>query len=193
MKIDDQIRVFERFNEKVDRLNQRGFAEESEGSGSIVEWRRGQGWDGIHVGPSAKTVEATVLTLRFFLIDNESTSLSNMEDLYSDLNIGPDLARRFRDVRSQVNAYLDSLSNLSISEEGPMTHRQILYLFIYGDLAHANDVTKEANFRSVRQTGFFPLFQADFTQTVQVILSVLNEIQQINREALVQLRSGHKP
>ena len=49
--VDDQIRILERFNEKVDRLKQRGFAEESRGGGAIVRWEKGQGWDGIHVGP----------------------------------------------------------------------------------------------------------------------------------------------
>ena len=44
--IADQIRILERFNEKVDRLELRGFVEESQGGGAIVEWRKGRGWDG---------------------------------------------------------------------------------------------------------------------------------------------------
>ena len=193
MTIDDQIRVLERFNEKVDRLTQRGFAEESKGSGSIVEWRRGQGWDGIHFGPSGKTVEATVLTLRFFLNNNEKTSLSNMDDLYSDLNIEPQLIMRLRNIRNRVNSYLNTRSNLSISEEGPMTHGQILDLFINGDLAHANNPTTEANFRSISKTALFPLFQIEFTTTIQLFVSALNAIQKVNCAALEQLRGGGKP
>ena len=170
MTIDDHIRILERFNEKVGRLNQRGFAEESKGGGTIVEWRKGLGWDGIHVGPSERTVEASVLTLRFFIQDNESTSLSNIAQLYSNLNIEAQLATQFCETRDKLNSYLDSASNLSISEEGPMTHRDILKLFIYGDLAHANDQTTEANYRSISQSDFFPLFQDDFTNTIQLQL-----------------------
>ena len=193
MTIDDQIRILERFNRKVDRLKERGFAEESRGGGAIVEWRKGKGWDGLHIGPSEKTVEATVLTLRFFIQDKESTSLSNMNELYPTLKIEPRLSTQFSEIKDLVNSYLDSPSNLSISEEGPMTHRQILNLFINGDLAHTNNATIEANYRSICQTEFFPLFQDDFTTTVRLLMSALNEIQQINYVALDQLRRGGTP
>ena len=193
MTINDQIRILERFNEKVDRLKQREFAEESKGGGAIVEWRKGLGWDGFHIGPSEKTVEATVLTLRFFLQNNERTSLSNLDKLYSNLNIEPQLHTQFLEVRKQISSYLDTPSNLSISEAGPMTHRQILDLFINGDLAHANNPTTEANYRSLSQTAFFPFFQDDFTKTVRLLLSALNEIRQINCVALDQLRRVGTP
>ena len=71
-----------------------------------------------------------------------------------------------------------------------MTHPQILNLFINGDLAHANNTTEEANYRSICQTAFFPLFQDDFTKTVQLLVSALDEIQQINCIALDQVRRG---
>ena len=188
--VDDQIRILERFNEKMDRLRERGFAEESRGGGAIVRWEKGRGWDGIHVGPSEKTVEATILTLRFFIQNKESTSLSNMDRLYANSNIEPRLSTQISEIRDKVNSYLDSPSNLSISEEGPMTHWQILDLFINGDLAHANNTTTEANYRAIRQTAFFPLFQDDFTKTVQLLMSALIEVQQINCAAIDQLRCG---
>ena len=193
MTIDDQIRILERFIEKVDRLNQRGFAEESKGGGAIVQWRKGLGWDGIHIGPSEKTVEATILTLRFFILDNESTSLKNMVQLYLDLNIEPRLSTEFCQIRDQVNSYLDTPSHLSISEVGPMTHREIFDLFIHGDLAHSNNAMTEANYQSISQPAFFPLFQDDFAKTVQLLLSALNEMQQINYVALDLLRGSEAP
>ena len=192
LTIDDQIRILERFNEKVDRLGQRGFAEESSGGGAIVRWDKGQGWEGIHVGPSDKTVEATILTLRFFIQNNESTALSNITKLYTDANIGAEVSAQFLEIRGSLNSYLDSLSNLSISDEGPMSHRDILDLFIYGDLAHANNATIEADFRDISSTAFFPLFQADFNQSVRVLVAALREIQQVNVMALDQLRSGRE-
>ena len=111
-----------------------------------------------------------------------------MDKLYSDLKIEPQLSTQFCEIRDQINSYLDTPSNLSISEVGPMTHRQILDLFINGDLAHTNNATTEANYQSISQTAFFPLFQDDFTKTVQLLMLALNEIQQINCVALDQLR-----
>ena len=188
--VEDQIRILERFNEKMDRLRERGFAEESRGGGAIVRWEKGRGWDGIHVGPSEKTVEATILTLRFFIQNNESTALSNIAKMYADANIEAEISAQLFEIRDSLNSYLDAPSNLSISEEGPMTHRDILDLFIYGDLAHANNTTTEANYRAIRQTAFFPLFQDDFTKTVQLLMSALIEVQQINCAAIDQLRCG---
>ena len=158
-----------------------------------MEWDKEQGWDGIHVGPSEKTVEATVLTLRFFIQDNESTSLSNMAKLYSDLDIDRSIPTKFFEVKDLINSYLDAPSNLSISEAGPMTHREILDLFIYGDLAHASNMTKEDEYQSVSQTPLFPLFQDDFTKTVQLLISALNETKQINCLALKRLHGGGTP
>ena len=81
-----------------------------------------------------------------------------MEKLCFNLNVEPKLSTEFCEIRDQVNSYLDTPSNLSISDAGPMTHRQILDLFMYGDLAHANDVTTVANYRSICQTAFFTFF-----------------------------------
>ena len=192
MTIDGKIRILERFNERVERLEQRGFVEESRGGGAIVEWRKGHGWDGFFAGPSDKTVEATVLTLRLFMLSNESTSLSKMQTLYSDSNVEPRLVSKFTEIRNQLNCYLDSESNLSISEDGPMTHREIFDLFVNGDLAHANNATTEANYRAIRETPMFPVFQSDFTLTVQIIMSALSEMQQVNCLAIEQLRRGER-
>ena len=70
-----------------------------------------------------------------------------------------------------------------------MTHRHIFELFVYGDLAHTNQ-KMETDFRSIRQTAFFPLFQEYFTRTVQRLMSALDEMQRINCLALDQLRRG---
>ena len=108
-------------------------------------------------GRQRKRSKATVLTLRFFLQNNESTSLSNVDKLYSNLDIEPQLSTQFSEIRGQINSYLDASSNLSISEVGPMTHQQILDLFIYGDLSHTNNATTEASYRSICQTAFLSL------------------------------------
>ena len=126
------------------------------------------------------------------MLSNESTSLTNMQTLYSDLNVEPRLISKFTEIRDQLSCYLDSESNLSISEDGPMIHRDIFDLFVNGDLAHANNATTEANYRAIRETPMFPIFQLDFTLTVQTIMSALSEMQQVNCVAIEQLRRGQK-
>lgn len=187
---EDPIGTLERFNEKVGRLAELGFAEEARGGGAIVELRKGQESDGIHIGPEEKTIQALALTLRFFRMNNEDTSLSNMATLYASLNVEPGLSKQFTDIRDQVNLLLNSPSNLSISEEGPMTHGEILDLFMHGDLVHTNDTAKVANYRAISKTPFFPLFKDDFTTTIVLFLGALKKLQRINCRALVQMRHG---
>ena len=73
-----------------------------------------------------------------------------------------------------------------------MSHRDILDLFIYGDLAHANNSIIEDNFRDISSTAFFPLFKADFNQSVRVLVSALHEIRHVNVVTLDRLRSGEE-
>jgi hypothetical protein len=182
----DQGRTLQRFNEKVERLERLRFLPEAARAGSIVEWRRGIGWEGIHVGPERESIEAAVLTLRFFLQNNESTSLCNMAALYPVLGVSAGLVQEFQDLRQSANAYLDTRSNLAISDEGQMTYRDILELFLWGDLSHANAV-HEATFRVVSQTAFFPLFQMAFIETMRHMIQMLRLMRDINSRALAEL------
>jgi len=186
MASQDQIRVLERFNEKVEKLQRLRFLENAVQGGAIVEWRRGIGWDGIHVGPKEESFDSVVLTLRFFLQNNEPTSLSKMANLYQILGVGAATVDEFLQLRQQINEYLDSPSNLAISAERQMTHREIMNMFLYGDLSHANK-NHEATFKAVSQTPFFPLFQADFVGTLCCVIRGLREIRNVNRKAIAEL------
>ena len=182
-----QTKILERFNSKVDKLDQCDFIKDAKGGGALVSYQSGKGWDGIHIGPSGITNDATVLTLRFFLQDNERISLHNMSELYRKLCVSATLISKFLGLRQEINDYLDSASGLSISDEGQMTHREILELFLYGSQAHLNQ-DKADVYESVSQTAFSPLFRADFTETVVFLILKLKRLQQINSETIKELR-----
>lgn len=183
----EQTKILERFNSKVDKLDQCDFIKDAKGGGALVSYQSGKGWDGIHIGPSEITNDATVLTLRFFLQDNENISLHNMAELYQKLCVSATLKSKFLGIRQEINNYLDASSGLSICDEGQMTHREILELFLYGSQAHLNQ-DKADMYESVSQNDFFPLFQADFTETVVFVILKLKELQQVNSETLKELR-----
>jgi hypothetical protein len=111
-----------------------------------------------------------------------------MAALYPVLGVSAGLVQEFQDRRQSVNAYLDTPSNLAISDVGPMTYRDILELFLWGDLSHANAV-HEATFRAVSQTPFFPLFQMAFIDTVRNIIQKLRVMRDVNTRALAELGS----
>lgn len=182
----EQAKILKTFNSKVDRLNQFAFVKSAKGGGALANYQAGQGWDSIHVGPNEITTDATVLTLRFFLQNNESISLHNMAGLYQTLCVDATLINEFLCIRQEINNYLDASSDLSIRDENQMTHREILELFLYGSQAHLNQ-DKADVYESVSQTAFFPLFQADFTETVAFLILKLKRLQQINSETLKEL------
>lgn len=182
----EQLRVLERFNEKVEKLDRLRFLHDPAQVGAIVEWRKGVGWDRVHVGPEEESIDAAVLSLRFFLQNNEPTSLCNMAVLYPVLGVSAALVTDFRQLRQELNQYLDSPSNLAISDDRQMTYREILELFLWGSLSHANS-HHEATFRAVSQTPFFPLFQADFVATVRNFIRALGLMRDVNKRALAEL------
>lgn len=106
MASQNQIRVLERFNEKVDKLERLRFLEEAARGGAIVEWRRAVGWDAVHVGPKEESLDAVVLTLRFFLQNNEPTSLFKMASLYTTLGVGAATVDAFLQLRQQITITL---------------------------------------------------------------------------------------
>jgi hypothetical protein len=183
----EQIRILERFNEKVARLERLRLHEAGQ-TGAIVEWKKEIGWEGVHVGPPDESVEAVVLSLRFFLQNNEPTSLFNMNSLYQTLGVSPVLVAEFQDVRNTLNALLDRPTPLSIEENSHLTHRDIFEMFLWGDLSHANK-EHEDRYQAISKTPFFPLFQSVFISVVRDFIQALRVIRNINRSALDELRS----
>jgi len=107
----EQVRVLDRFNEKVEKLERLRFLHDPAQVGAIVEWRKGVGWDGVTWDPRTSPSTRLSLSLRFFLQDNEPTSLRNMTVLYPTLGVGAALVAEFLQLRQDLNEYLDSPSN----------------------------------------------------------------------------------
>ncbi len=80
------------------------------------------------------------MTFRFFIQDNEATSLRNIAALYTAENIDAQQRKYFHTARNAINEMLDDLNfmNLSINGVGP-TNRRIMEVFVYGGLAHSNE------------------------------------------------------
>jgi hypothetical protein len=58
-----------------------------ENSGVSVSWQEGESFQISRTGPTEENFEAFVLTLRFFVQDNEPSSFRNMSKLYTDTAI----------------------------------------------------------------------------------------------------------
>src|SRR5215212_2112673 len=148
LAVNDALATLRLFNEKADKLGQlslnRRMLERDFQFGPIVGPERVV--QGFHFdGPDDEAIDAFVLTLRFFIQDNEPTSLRNMSCQFASLPIDPTLVARFEQERAAANALLDSSAFISIDGER-LTCRRLVDTFVYGDRAHASPEKRE-NYR----------------------------------------------
>lgn len=194
----EDLQTLRLFNDKVQKLNDLHYAQASSNSRVTIscEIQEDGTWRGVcaRTGPPSALVDAFVLSLRFFIQNNERTSLVNMADLYARTPLDAQLKARFISARKAFNSFLDAPNNLNLIVDGsPLSHREIMDVFVYGDLAHANS---EKHQRFQRWMSFPPnaaLLQNCFDQTLAAMLQALNFIADLNRKAIMQIESGIHP
>jgi hypothetical protein len=190
MTIDEAVDILEYFEEKAAHLQGLTATHQAmKNFGAVVSWKKDQGWDSVFAGPEGEPIEAFVLTLRFFTINNEPISLHNMRNLYEKMSLSPEVVSQFKGQCNQLNEFLDSETGLSIEEERAMTYREVFSLFLNGSLAHGNDPRRRQTFREIRAGSFFPLFQAHFVESVRAFIVAMHFLRKINQQALGELRS----
>jgi len=194
-EIQKQIAALQLFNEKAEKLMQLSFIKAlgAPNTGVTISGKRKDDgtWEGKSErrGPSLEAIEAFVLTFRFFIQDNERSSLRNVAAVYDAATIDQELPERFKSGRDGVNKLLDSPNLLNISyNDVRLTNREIMDVFIYGGLGHAN-LEKEKRFKE--WMAFPPtaaLFEACFALILGHVLNAITFIAGVNREAIEELK-----
>lgn len=184
----DALKTLELFNEKADQLLASEFFNHVSGSGAILEFNRESGWQAIYVGPDDESTRAVILTLRLFMQDNDRISLARMADLYKSLLVSSAVKREFDAHRAGLNGFLESKSPLAISEDGPLTYRDILSIFVYGEYAHVNARHRQT-FEDLQTTPFFPMFQNCLVDALVVFARCISTLRRTNEAGLSELRT----
>jgi hypothetical protein len=96
------------FSEKVNRLQSSSLLEFMTSKGWKVDWNFEAERPGDQaLMPEVEHLEAYILNLRFFVQDNEPTSLRNIAALYKNECKDAKLLERFMEVRDAINGELD--------------------------------------------------------------------------------------
>ena len=99
-------------------------------------------WPPEFSGPDREQAESFVARLRFFIQNNESTSLENISKLLQgDPATPPQLFADVEAVRADLRTVFDSVPPIRVSsaaDPNPPTWGEIWDVFVYGDLAHEN-------------------------------------------------------
>lgn len=89
--------------------------------------------------PDEEEIEAFILTFRFFVQERESISFRTLNKNHaSDPELSDNWKEAFTSARKFFNEYLDAFPRLRVMINGSVpTRRDILFTFLYGELAHA--------------------------------------------------------
>ncbi|MCD6591050.1 MAG: hypothetical protein J7K72_03715 [Candidatus Aenigmarchaeota archaeon] len=177
----EEIDVLKLFNEKVDRLHTRSFVEKLKKLGYEIHLKNE--FDGKLYGPDDESVEAFVLTIRFFYQNNEKISLSNMSEIYEKLPISPKVKREFERIRNELNTFLDSKTRFTINGK-EITNREIFETFLYGDLAHSNKTKRKTYEFWKSNIPLYIVLKHEFIEILSFFIEKLSQIKKLNERIL---------
>lgn len=183
------IDIVRLFDEKAKRLLSSGF---------VTRMRSGQLGVTLSVShgvasvssrtPTDDELHAVANNLRFFLQNNERTSVANMSVVYERIAPSDDWRRRFRQSRENLNTSLDEQCGITFGNEA-LSRRRLLLTTLYGYLSHASE-DKEADFK--RWTRIEPaasMVMLTFFHSVAIIIGYLDWSVRVHRDLLLEL--GH--
>lgn len=182
------------FNEKADKLLRLSFVETmfKTNTGVTLSWtaREDGQYDEVHVrqGPQEEAIDAFVLTFRYFIQDNEATSFRKMAQSYADAPIGDSFKTQFAEIRETINSFLDSPPDFQIQYNGKTySRREIIDIFVYGGLSHANPSKKTLYDEWMLIPPFKPLAENEFVYAISCVLRAIEWIKDLNSQVLKQL------
>lgn len=196
--MDDFINALELFNEKAEKLSKLTFTKImlTQPTGFRLNVEKTE--DGslkaqtLLKGPCGESVDALLLTLRFFMLSNESSSFARLGDFYEKAGIERSLKDEFCKVRAELNEFLDTKGNIHIKfNSEDLTHRLILNTMINGGGVHANDAAAVARYRKwINFPMFAQLIANEFNHVLATFVGFVGSAWEINKRVLAQLKKG---
>jgi hypothetical protein len=189
--LQDDIETLRYFNEKVDKLANLSFTRfVTENAISTPDLLVDAQLFLDKSVPSDESIDAFVLTLRLFLVNNEPISIGNVAKLYERLPVSDEKKALVQDCRDEFNRHLNSYSHLGI-EGKRLLQSEIFYVFLYGGLAHGNDRTRRATFQRWRSDPRrFAYLKALFVMLLMDCLEVLFWLRHCNTQTLEELATN---
>jgi hypothetical protein len=183
VRMDESIEPFILYREKARKLLESTFAKEmAKPTGLDISWTD-EGMTALHRGPTQESIDAFLLTFRFFIQGNESISFRNMGKNFKEGIGDDDLYRSFQNAREALNEFLDSDSNFNV--QGMVSRRKLMDVFIFGDLSHSNYKEKRLNYKSWASNEFMvELMNNEFRLIIGKVLIVIAHVDKLCNEAL---------
>lgn len=179
---DETRRAFELFVEKTNKLKSLSFNEAVKNLNLNLAWKKGEAISVTLTGPGSEQIDAFILTFRLFIQDNDQFSFRWLaNNALNDPGVSDHWKNEFPKARIGMNRYLDEHPSIriTIQEDVSPTRRDILNVFIYGDLSHVNNEKRVILSRWMTMPVVPGFLQMEFIQILgtifyQIIIFVAN-------------------
>ena len=188
---DDARHALELVVEMADTLEASRFVQYLRDGGKLSHTGRmtAEGWEWTTLGPDDHAVRELVLSMRFFVQDNETTSFRNLEKLWHGLPIEQQYKDAVSGTRKALNEFLDSCSFIVADGEN-LTHRTIFDVFMWGYFAHANRKHRATYRRWKKHPWLFQGLELQFTLILAQLVEMIMWFRAAARGALDDLAEG---
>ena len=176
------------FNEKASKLGSSSFLKKA-ASGQIVRLKPGPGFPIEVIGdsPDQESIDAFVLTYRFFIQDNEACSFANLSRIYESKSIPDHHRTAFQMVRKDLNLYLDGACTV-VEAHGIDTKRKVMNIFIFGGLSHANKSFKSIYDKWINDERIRPLILLEFVLILRNVWASIDFVAGLNSEVIKEFQ-----
>ena len=140
-----------------------------------------------------ESIDAVSLTLRFFIQDNEKCSFRNLSKLYEKIEPIVGGKQTYEAYRIYLNDFLnqETQPQPKVNEfERPLLLRDVLEVFMYGGLSHANEKKKVIYDRWMSEQISCAAYTHLFHLIVSEIIKITSDISKINKMAILKLSSS---
>nr|WP_321498350.1 hypothetical protein [uncultured Methanolobus sp.] len=187
----DDYKVLELFNEKVTKLENNSFVKHifSQQIGFSMSWEKGKNVEFEKNFPEKESIDSFVLTLRYFIQNNEKISFQNIAKIYDKLPDSDQKKEFFKDAVAKLNHFLDAPDKqLTIKEKDKLlTKRDIFNTIIYGELAHANEEKREIYKDWMKNPLLATIIEGEFNAVLGTIMNVLRYIKGLNNHLIFEV------
>lgn len=177
------------FNDKAEKLYRCSFIEKvfREDHGVSVEFGLNRPLEVNKRGSDEEATAAFCCTLRFFLQQRDGIFYDHIRDLYNVLPVPENDKEAVRRWRDKLIAFLDERTELRLHGDNPSNGR-LLEIFIYGDLAHANQDKRET-YNAWMNTPMDPLMELYFEDIAAEVFRIIYEMTNLNRRTIEYLQT----
>jgi uncharacterized protein YozE (UPF0346 family) len=142
-----------------------------------------------------ESIDAFLLTLRFFVQNNEASSFQNLAEVYEETSFPHELCARFTEQRRSLNDFLDAHGAIGVpTADGPwpLTRRDIFHAFLWGERAHNTSPHRELRDFFRRDPLIDKLAKLDFAYILGEFAKFIMSTRDLNLEALKLLERPQK-